>query len=98
MRVGSIIEVEEFSEARKPAYKLTIDFGELGMKKSSAQVRNYAREELIGRMVVAVTNFPPKQIGNFFSEVLVLSAPTEEEVNLLIPSEPEKTKPGDKIA
>jgi tRNA-binding protein len=79
MRVGRVITVEDFPEARKPAWKLTIDFGpELGQRHSSAQVRNYAREELEGRLVVAVVNFPPRQIGPFMSEVLVLGAPDEE--------------------
>ena len=75
MRVGRIVEVEEFPEARKPAWKLRIDFGpELGMKRSSAQITNYAREELEGTLVVAVVNFPPRQIGPVRSEVLVLGA------------------------
>jgi tRNA-binding protein len=75
MRVGRIIEVEEFPEARKPAWKLRIDFGaELGVKRSSAQITNYAREELEGTLVVAVVNFPPRQIGPVRSEVLVLGA------------------------
>ena len=75
MRVGRVIEVEEFPEARKPAWKLRIDFGpELGVKRSSAQITNYAREELEGRLVVAVVNFPPRQIGPVRSEVLTLGA------------------------
>jgi tRNA-binding protein len=75
MRVGRVIAVEDFPEARKPAWKLTIDFGpELGVKRSSAQVTNYAREELEGRLVVAVVNFPPRQIGPVRSEVLTLGA------------------------
>ena len=79
MRVGRVVEVEDFPEARKPAWKLTIDFGpELGVKRSSAQVTNYAREELEGRLVVAVVNFPPRQIGPVRSEVLVLGASDEE--------------------
>ena len=79
MRVGRIMRVEEFPEARKPAWKLTVDFGpEIGERRSSAQVRNYTREELEGRLVVAVVNFPPRQIGPFMSEVLVLGAPDEE--------------------
>ena len=73
MRVGRVIEVEEVPEARKPAWKLRIDFGpELGVKRSSAQITNYAREELEGRLVVAVVNFPPRQIGPVRSEVLTL--------------------------
>ena len=79
MRVGRVTRVDEFPEARKPAWKLTIDFGpEIGVKRSSAQITNYSREELEGRRVVAVVNFPPRQIGPFMSEVLVLGAPDEE--------------------
>jgi tRNA-binding protein len=75
MRVGRITAVDDFPEARKPAWKLTIDFGEeLGVKRSSAQIAHYAREELHGRQVVAVVNFPPRQIGPVRSEVLVLGA------------------------
>ena len=79
MRVGRVVRAEDFPEARKPAWKLTIDFGpEIGERRSSAQVRNYTREDLEGRLVVAVVNFPPRQIGPFMSEVLVLGAPDEE--------------------
>ena len=79
MRVGRVVAVDDFPEARKPAWKLTIDFGaELGVKRSSAQITNYAREELEGRLVVAVVNFPPRQIGPFMSEVLCLGAADEE--------------------
>ena len=79
MRVGRVTAVDDFPEARKPAWKLTIDFGtEIGVRRSSAQVRNYTREELEGRLVVAVVNFPPRQIGPFISEVLVLGAPDDE--------------------
>ena len=75
MRVGRVVEVEAFPEARRPAWKLTIDFGaELGRRRSSAQITHYAREELEGRLVVAVVNFAPKQIGPFRSECLVLGA------------------------
>ena len=78
MRVGRIVQVEDFPQARKPAWKLTIDFGEaLGTKRSSAQVTNYAREELEGRLIVAVVNFPPRQIGPVRSEVLTLGAADE---------------------
>ena len=87
MRVGRVIEVEDFPEARKPAWKLTIDFGEeIGVKRSSAQITNYAREEIEGRLVVAVVNFPPRQIGPVRSEVLCLGASDEEgRVILLAP-------------
>ena len=87
MRVGRVVAAEDFPEARKPAYKLTIDFGpELGTKRSSAQITNYAREELDGRLVVAVVNFPPRQIGPFMSEVLTVGASNEAgEVILLEP-------------
>ncbi len=79
MRVGRVLAVSEFPEARKPAWKLEIDFGpEIGVKRSSAQITNYAREELEGRLVVAVVNFPPRQIGPFMSEVLCLGASDEE--------------------
>lgn len=77
IRVGKIVTVEDFPEARKPAYKLTVDFGgEIGIKKSSAQItHHYTQDELIGREVLAVVNFPPKQIGPFISEVLTLGLP-----------------------
>jgi tRNA-binding protein len=87
MRVGRVVAVEDFPEARKPAYKLTIDFGpEIGAKRSSAQITSYAKDELEGRLVVAVVNFPPRQIGPFMSEVLTLGASDEEgRVILLAP-------------
>ncbi len=79
MRVGRIVEVEEFPEARKPAYKLTIDFGPLGVKRSSAQITAlYSLDELRGRLIIGVTNFPPRRIGPFTSEVLVLGAEDPE--------------------
>lgn len=72
LRIGTIVAVDDFPEARKPAWKLTVDFGELGTRRSSAQITvHYTREELLGRQVLAVLNFPPKQIGPFRSEVLV---------------------------
>jgi tRNA-binding protein len=77
IRVGKIVEVHDFPEARKPAYKLTIDFGpEIGKKRSSAQITHYyKKEELIGRKILGVVNFPPRQIGPFVSEVLTLGIP-----------------------
>ena len=73
MRCGTIIDVNPFPKAKKPAWKLQIDFGELGIRKSSAQIKeNYTKEQLLGKQVVAIVNFPPKQIANFFSECLVL--------------------------
>ena len=79
MRVGRVLEVNDFPEARKPAWRLTIDFGpEIGIKRSSAQITSYARDDLVGRLVVAVVNFPPRQIGPFMSEVLCLGASDEE--------------------
>src|SRR5216117_1602713 len=88
IRVGRIVGVEDFPAARKPAYKLRIDFGgQIGVKKSSAQATTYyAKEELLNRLVVAVVNFPPKQIGPYMSEVLTLVVPDGEgAVVLLIP-------------
>ncbi len=87
MRVGRVTGVDEFPEARKPAWKLTIDFGpEIGVKRSSAQITNYARDELEGRLVVAVVNFPPRQIGPMMSEVLTLGVPDADgEVMLIKP-------------
>ena len=87
MRVGVVTEAREFPEARRPAYRLWIDFGPLGVKRSSAQITcHYAPADLVGRRVVAVVNFPPKQVGPFVSEVLVLGAYDEAgEVILLRP-------------
>ena len=88
MRAGTIIDVIEFPKARKPAYKLAIDFGsEIGIKKSSAQITSlYTKDELLNKQVIAVVNFPPKQIADFISECLVLGVYTEDrEVVLLQP-------------
>lgn len=93
IRVGTILTVEEFPEARKPAYKLTIDFGdEVGIKKSSAQITvHYTLESLVGKQVLAVVNFPHRQIGPFISEALVLGLPDENGDIVLI--EPQKQTP-----
>jgi tRNA-binding protein len=97
MRVGRVLEVHEFPEARKPAWKLTIDFGaEVGVKRSSAQITHYSAQQLTDTLVVAVVNFPPRQIGPFFSEVLVLGA--LDEVNGVVLLRPDRdAAPGDRI-
>ncbi len=86
LRIGTIIEVDDFPDARKPSYKLKIDFGgELGIKKTSAQITvHYKKEDLRGKQVLAVVNFPPKQIGSFMSEVLLTGVPDENGVVVLV--------------
>ncbi|NSL89156.1 tRNA-binding protein [Chitinophaga solisilvae] len=98
MRAGTIISANDFPQARNPAYQLVIDFGELGLKKTSAQItRLYQKEELVGKQVIAVVNFPPKQIANFMSECLVLGVLGEDkEVTLLQPGK--SVKNGQRIA
>ena len=92
IRVGKIISAEEFSEARKPAYILTIDFGPLGTKKTSAQITSlYKPKDLLGKQVVAVVNFPPKQIANLISEVLILGVVCDNEEVILL--KPERDTP-----
>lgn len=93
IRVGRIVTAEVYPEARKPSYKMTIDFGpEIGIKRSSAQItRHYRHEELPGRLVLAVVNFPPRQIGKFMSEVLTLGVPDADGEVVLI--EPNKDVP-----
>ena len=92
LRVGTVVEVEDFPQAKKPAYKLKVDFGELGIKRSSAQITHlYQKQELLGRQIVGVINFPPKQIANFFSEVLITGfyLPTGE----IVLAQPERKVP-----
>ena len=86
IRVGTILEAHDFPEARRPAYKLIIDFGEkIGVKKTSAQITiRYSKEDLVGKQIAAVTNFPPKQIGPFMSEVLVLGFNDENDAIVLV--------------
>ena len=97
IRVGTVVEAKVFEKARKPAYQLAVDFGaELGVKRSSAQItQQYQPEELVGKQVLAVVNFPPRQIANFFSEVLVLGTYSEGGVVLITPDKPVKN--GDKL-
>ena len=87
MRTGTVLEAEDFPEAKNPSYKMKIDFGEFGIKKTSAQLTKlYKKDDLVGRKIIAVTNFPPRQIGNFISEVLVLGVVLDnKEVVLLQP-------------
>ena len=98
IRVGEIIKADDFPEARKPAYKLTIDFGgEIGVKRSSVQItEHYTKEELTGKQVIAVVNFPPKQIGPFQSEVLTLGLP-DENGNVVLLSPTKKVPRGEKM-
>ncbi len=99
MRVGRIVTAEEFPRARKPAYKLTIDFGDLGQKRSSAQITDlYKAEDLIGRYIIAVVNFPRKQIADFMSEVLVLGASEEGSSEIVLLKPDRELKPGSKIS
>src|SRR2546421_12971119 len=97
IRVGKIIQVDDFPQARKPAYKLTIDFGpEIGLKRSSAQISNSTKEELQGKLVMGVVNFPPRQIGPFRSEVLTLGAP-DGNVNVILLTPTHEVPLGGKI-
>ncbi|MBI5346677.1 MAG: tRNA-binding protein [Chlamydiae bacterium] len=97
IRVGTIVKVEDYPEAKKPAYKLEIDFGPLGKKSSSAQItHHYRKENLIGKQVIAVINFPPKQIGKFTSEVLTLGLP-DENGNVVLLEPTKKVPNGSKL-
>ena len=97
IRVGTILEANDFPKAKRPAYQLTIDFGrEIGIKKSSAQITTiYTKEELVGKQVLAVVNFPPRQVANFISEVLVLGTYSKDGVILISPDR--KVENGDKL-
>ena len=97
IRAGTIVSAKNFEKARKPAYQLEVDMGqELGIKRSSAQITDHYRpEELVGKQVLAVVNFPPRQIANFFSEILVLGTYSEGGVVLIRPDKPVKN--GDKL-
>lgn len=97
LRIGTIIEVNDFPEAKNPAYQLTIDFGDLGVKKSSAQITSlYTKDELLNKQIVAVVNFPNKQIAKFMSECLVLGAVKGKDVILLNPGN--KVKNGSTVS
>jgi tRNA-binding protein len=97
MRVGRIVAVEEFPEARRPAWKLEVDFGpQIGRRRSSAQITNYPREQLEGRLVIAVVNFPDKQIGPFMSQCLVLGTYTADRTVLLLDPAPDAAV-GDRV-
>lgn len=92
IRVGTIVKVEDFPKARKPAYKIWVDFGEFGTKKSSAQLTKlYLPEDLVGRQVLAVTNFAPRQVADFLSEVLILGLSTDDDAVVLV--QPDRAVP-----
>jgi tRNA-binding protein len=85
MRVGRIVAVDDFPKARNPSYRITVDFGgDIGVKKSCAQITSYSKEELLGKQVICVVNFPPKQIANAISEVLILGLPHSERGTILL--------------
>ncbi len=98
-RIGTITEVEDFPQARKPAYKLTIDFGALGIKKSSAQIKDlYTKEDLLNKQIVAIINFKKKQIANFFSECLVLGIANSKNEIVLLQSSSNQIKNGEQVS
>ena len=99
IRIGTIIEVEDFPKARKPAYQIAIDFGTLGIKKTSAQITQlYTKEQLIGKQITAVVNFEKKQIANFFSECLILGIENSEKEIVLLQSSEHQIKNGEKVS
>ncbi len=99
IRVGTVLEVHDFPNARKPSYQLTIDFGELGLKKSSAQITHlYSKEELVKKQIVAIVNFPKKQIANYFSECLVLGIANNKNQIVLLQASKSHLKDGEQIS
>ena len=99
IRIGTILDAEDFPNARKPAYQLTIDFGELGLKKSSAQITHlYTKKDLIGKQITAVVNFPKKQIANFFSECLILGIANSKQEIVLLKASKLNLKNGEQIS
>jgi tRNA-binding protein len=99
IRIGTIIEVNDFPNARKPAYQLLINFGELGIKKSSAQITDlYDKDELLNKQIVAVVNFPKKQIANFFSECLVLGVANKNNKIVLLKASKNLLKNGEQVS
>lgn len=98
-RIGTIIEIEDFPKAKNPAYKLTIDFGTLGIKKSSAQITDlYTKEELLHKQIVAIINFKKKQIANFFSECLVLGIANSKNEIVLLQATSKNLKNGEQVS
>ena len=99
MRIGTVVNVEDFPEARNPSYKLTIDFGPLGIKKSSAQITKiYKKQDLLNKQIIAVVNFPPKQIADFISEVLVLGVVLDDKEEVVLIKPDNKVENGLRIA
>ena len=99
IRIGTVLEVNEFPNARNPAYQLTIDFGELGIKKSSAQITDlYAKENLINKQILAIVNFQKKQIANFFSECLILGVENSQNQIVLLQASKRNLKNGEQVS